>query len=705
MHERHAGDTVVIVTAVLTIGLCASDAGDLRATFEEARTTAETIDAGLTLLDDLLVRQWSEDLTLELAMIGLPDADRDEQARTLIDEALVITDAVDEAILAAAADGIRVRADSVRWRRARGLACAAAAVLEYEQIEWWREAMTHLRQAAAARGDTSGRLRRMLAQVHLSRGEFKQATTIALEIAEGTSVTPLQRTMAEAILLRCHHTPEPQTALDHAEEAWQVVLLGEAILQASTDTMTALRWIAPIRAALGRCGVPIGSHGRLAANMAARLAPTNMMAEEELASLDPAAIIGAARSTIEPSDAVQWLDALAERPPARSDEEFIFEAQAQCHGRFGDVFGAMHAWRNAASVGSADSPRYWDEAARAAVAAFNAGHDSSGEIRDVLKSAAGNGSMRAAWMRSLASIDARVGDVAMALDRLTEVPPAGPEHLRALEQIGQLLGDRRRTLGRWTDGDRDRLELARRAAVAAASQRTDPRRAAMAAPIAGMLAAMLIELQLNKGDVEAAEAARRDDEAIGWLAPIERAFLDMQLAALAGDCDVVAAMMGQWDEQHDVLVRRLMLWAGGPSVADAAQPDHPTALGCLLGAISIPRPTGSTSELLRMAESLCRGGRCDWAVAWFNAALAEDSTLLPAILGRCECLRESEDRAVLADVARGYRRIAAMPREDDPERWRLANVRLLEVLRRAGADPVRIEARLARLRALDPLVR
>ena len=73
-------------------------------------------------------------------------------------------------------------------------------------------------------------------------------------------------------------------------------------------------------------------------------------------------------------------------------------------------------------------------------------------------------------------------------------------------------------------------------------------------------------------------------------------------------------------------------------------------------------------------------------------------------LGRCECLRSSDDRAVLADVARGYRRIAALPRADDPVRWRLAQTRLISVLRKAGADGVRLDARLARLRAIDPLV-
>ena len=103
--------------AILAIGLCAVDPSVLRANFSEAGTHAARIDAGLILLDDLLDRQWSKDLTVELAMIGLPDAERAEQARMLIDEVLVLTDAVDVAIRGAAGDGTRVKTAATARRR------------------------------------------------------------------------------------------------------------------------------------------------------------------------------------------------------------------------------------------------------------------------------------------------------------------------------------------------------------------------------------------------------------------------------------------------------------------------------------------------------------------------------------------------------------------------------------------------------------
>jgi hypothetical protein len=690
----------MMLAAMITIGLSATVAGDLRANFAQAGTPAERIESGLTLLDDLLDRQWSENLTVELAMIGLPDAARDETARAIIDEALVVTDAVDAAIRQAASGGRRVSADAARWRRARGLACAAAAVLGDEPQDRSGEAMTHLQNAAAGWGDASGRLRRMLAEVHLVRGEAEAATQRASEVASSDAATPLQRTLAETVLVRGANTTDSQDVLNRAEAAWQAVLIGEAILRASPDTTTALGWIGPIRSALGRCGIDRQSHGRLAAAMAARLTPPEGLSSEALAGLDPAGIVGVVRGDIMPRAAANWITTLAERTPTGPDELLIFESLAHCLNRAGNTVASMRAWQRAAGVGGAESARCWDEAAHAAVVVLG-GDDFREEARDVLETATAEGSMRAAWMRSLAAVDAASGDVGSALNRLAQVPPTGPDHMQALSQIGQLLGERRRRLGRWSDGDRNRLKAARRAAVAAASQQIDLRRSAMARPIAGMLAAMLIEQHLDEEDVDAAGAAFREDEAIAWLPTSERAYLDVRIATVTGRCDAVASML---PEGNAAVTRRLVLWAGGPSAEDAQRPDHPAALACLLDAVTVPTPVGSVGQMVQMADALRRGSRCDAAVAWYEAALAEDANLLPAVLGRCECLRSQDDRAVLIDIAGGYRRIAAMPREDDPARWRLANMRLLDILRRTGTNPARIEARLARLRALDPLV-
>jgi len=697
----------MIAAVIVAIALAEGDPDVLRANLAEAETHGARIEAGLAVLDDLLNRQWSLDLTVELALIGLPDAARSERAAAFVDEALIVTDDVDAALRAAASDGTHVNSAAARWRRARGLACAAASVLDGSRIDRSVEAVTHLRHTVECGGDAAGRLRRMRALIHLFRGEIEQATQRAAEVVDDSAATPLQRTLAEAILLRCGGgQPEPLLAAADAE--WQVVLLGEAILRASSDTASALKWIGTIRAALHRCGMSANSSGELAAAMAARLATPVRLGEAELASLDSAAIVGAVRRASDPSVAAAWMGTLAARGDCGPDEWLVATAQAECLGRAGDPAGAMRAWRTAASVGGASAARCWDEAGRHAVVLLNTEQGDATEARAVLEEAARNGSMRAAWMRSLAVADAARGNVPAALDRLADVPPVGPPHLRALEQIGHVLRDRRARLGRWSSGDRDRLEAARIAARAAADQRADPGRAAAAAPIAAVLTAMLIEWHLDQDDLDTAAQVRGDAEAIEWLSANDLAFLDARMAAMGNECDAVAGVLNGLRAAspagHDELVKRLVVWAGGPSPADANLPCRPAALNCVLRARSAPSPSGTGSELLQMAEALARGGHCDWAVAWFNVALLEDATLLPAVLGRCECLRESTDLAVLAEVARNYRRIAALPREDDPARWRLAQVRLLEVLRRAGADPARIEARLARLRAMDPLV-
>jgi hypothetical protein len=117
---------------------------------------------------------------------------------------------------------------------------------------------------------------------------------------------------------------------------------------------------------------------------------------------------------------------------------------------------------------------------------------------------------------------------------------------------------------------------------------------------------------------------------------------------------------------------------------------------------TLPPPGGQPDAILAIADVLRQAARCDDAVKWYDAVLASDPSLFAAVLGRCDCLRHSDDRAMLAEAARGYRRIAAMPRVDNPDRWRAANTRLLEVLRRAGADRARLDAMMARLRAIDP---
>lgn len=697
----------MIVGASIVIGLCMSGSNTLRDRYDEAVIPAERIDSGLALLDDILVRQWSDNLTVELAMVGLPDSNRTDRAIAIVDEALVVTVSVDNWIRDAASRGERMRAEADRWQAARGLACAAAVVLGDKDANLAEEATLHLQNTIARMGDSTGRFRRNLAAVYAAKDDCDRAAKVAREVAESSS-TPLQRTLAEALLIQCG-VASSTDMLNKASEEWQVAMIGEAILQAAPDSAAALVWIGPIRESFARTGMSARRHGELAVSMAANVGQVAAMSDDMLSTLDPAAIVGVAWRSQDVAMAGRWMDALAQRDGVGADAHMIGPAHGRSLRRRGDAAAAMRVWIATALLGGSGAARCWDEAGHDAVQVLN-GTDSRDvkEARRIVEQAASNGTMRSAWLRSLSAFDAREGDVDAALKNLVAIPPLGEEHLQALRDIGMLLRDRRHRLGRWSEGDQALLEGARRAAVAAATQRIDQRRAAMAAPIAASLVATLIEYSIDAGDLDAARRQRNEDETIDWLASSELAFLDLRMAAIGGECQEVDAVLRDARsappaERADLVVKAVA-WAGAASVDSADRPSHPGALACILDAITSPDPTGSSAELIQMADALRRGGRCDWAVRWYDAALTADSTLLPAVLGRCECLRSSDDRAVLADVARGYRRIAALPRADDPVRWRLAQTRLISVLRKAGADGVRLDARLARLRAIDPLV-
>lgn len=697
-------------TVIVVAGLCVGGDEALRDHYEVAATPAQRIEAGLALLDDVLVRQWSDNLTVELAMAGLADADRTEQATAIVDEAIVVTDAVDAAIRSSASRGERVRAASDRWQAARGIACAAAVVLGDADTGLAEEAVLHLQNSVRRMGDSTGRYRRMLAAVYAAKGDCGQAEELARAVAGGSTTTPLQRTLAETILIQCGMSDALADVLIAATHEWQIMILGESILRAAPDPAAALAWIGPVREAFARAGVPASRHGEHAVSMVARAGDVVTLSDTMLATLDPAAIVGAAWSSTQDADITgRWIDVLVQRAGVEADAHMIGTAHGRSLRRRGDAAAAMRSWQVVALLGGSDAARCWDEAAHDAVQVLNGTPARDVDAaRRIIEQAASNGTMRSAWLRSLSAFDAREGNIEAAIERLAAIPPAGAEHLRALHDIGVLLRDRRNRIGRWSPGDQARLDVARRAAVAAAAQRIDQQRAAMAAPIAAALAGALLDHALDGGDLDAARRQRQEDAALGWLPDGELVFLDLRMAALGGGCDDVDGVLRRsragTKTQHAGVVAQAITWAGRASVDDESRPVHPESLACIVNAIAAPPPAGSPATLNQMADALRRAGRCDWAVPWYDAALSADSTRLSAVLGRCECLRESDDRAVLAEVARGYRQIAALPRGDDPARWRLAQTRLLDVLRRAGADPARLDARLARLRAIDPQV-
>ena len=698
MHQCHTGDALVIA-ALLTLSILGG--GDIamrRAAWAGAASEPAKIEAGLSLLDALLREEWKNELTIDLAMLGLADAQRHAAAAALIDEALVVSLDVDAALRSQAKQGIRVSLDAARWARARGLACAASALLaeadEQDSEATKAEALVHL--GPLLERDRDGRARRLVSHLCLRSGDIEQSSSLLKAIRESSSTVPLEDAAATAVELRLRGGGEWQSTLRATSEPWRVVLYAEAAmaaLQYAGRPLEALRVSVAANASLQRCGMDSRDAFVIASTMAARL-DVRRISDEDMVDLELVAVVGAAKAALaldQPKQAAGWLRSALKgaSPSLQAGEASAVLAQAEAAN--GEMLAAMRAWRFAAEQRGPQAASCLDQAASIAAGLSRGPHRD--EAWEVLERASTSGELAAAWTRTLAAIEVNMGDIDAAVKRLQQTPPGGDDQLEAMREIGRVLRDRAKRLGSWQTGDDASLQTAYASAVAAAAQQHDHLRAAKAMPIAATLAATIVYYTLEQTGSAAAEARSESLKALTWLTGDNRLQLDAVLAAAAGDANGLRAVLARASDA-DSISRHVLLGAGSRSVGAAAR---------MVGAFeTLPPPGGQPDALLAIADVLRRAERCDDAVKWYDAVLASDPSLLAAVLGRCDCLRHSDDRAMLAEAARGYRRIAAMPRVDDPDRWRAANTRLLEVLRRAGADSARLDAMMARLRATDP---
>ncbi|MDP7030043.1 MAG: hypothetical protein QF733_07475 [Phycisphaerales bacterium] len=659
----------------------AADPAALRSDWDSAEGPRQRVTAGLTLLEYVLGEAWTDDLVVDMALLGLPDPPRRASAMAVVDEAIVVSSAVDADLRACAGLGIRVGLDAERWRHARGVACAAGFLLQPDDPDLAAEAAAHLQPGRDARS------RRMAAHLRWARGDADAAAEAAA-VAEDPTAPPIEQAAARAVLARYAGGDGWRKAVEAASAPWEVAMVAESSMAGASSTAEALRMVGPARQALERTGMPSEAAFTLALDLASRVGGAADLDGAVIEDLDVAAVIAASRQSRTPAAAVGWLQRRLGRPLEGRDAAAAQAALGEALERAGRPAEAMAAWRAAAERGAAASGHHWDQAAR--LAAALAERSESSAAVEVLEHASKLGGHAAAWARTLATLEARAGREAEALERLLGVAPGGAAHLEAMSHVGVIIAARRSRLGVWDPSDAAILREARAAALAAATQTRDAPRAAMARPVTAALAAVLVEHELDARGVVAATELLERDPALAWLVQDDRRRLLCRVALAGGDYSGVAVLAR---EGGAAFTRDLLLHARSLPAAEASM---------LIRAVDIPPPAGSMAEHLAVAGLLARGGAAAHAVAWYDAVLDEDPSVLEAVLGRCECLRGSENRAVLADVAAGYRRIASLPREEDPARWRLANLRLIEVLRRAGADAARLDARLARLRKIDP---
>ena len=653
------------------------------------------IDGAMQDLDGLVSSRWQQEMNVDLTLLGLEDGGRREAAMELVDAILVLTEQIDAALRAQSAAGGRISSHAGSWRVNRGIACAAEALLNDLHRASAAEAIRLLRDVEP-RMD-GGRGRRLFAMLLAQEGRADEALHAAVSLPDDPSVSPYERVASSALQLHLRSPPERAATaaalLRQADGAWSVALLGESVLATAETLEEAYTWAKPIREAFGRCGVSPADHLELVAAMVERLPG---IGDFQGTSVDAAVRVGAARAHRADgrvTEAEAWL-----RNPGDCDgpdRAALHIARARCAEERGDLLAAVAEWHAAAETASGGGGLELDHAAGNAMQFIRDGGDSRA-VMAVLEEAALRGAARSTWIMAVASIEAHHGNLGPAIERLQTMPPRGRSHLHGLAKAANLIRRRRLEDGQWHHTDEDALMRMFAAAAAAAEQQGDPVRAATAIPVAAVLAQVDIERLIDIGEIDVAAGKLDGPRVRNWLAPADAQLLEAKLAAARGDRSGLRVAVSKAGDGHarDIAIG-LLTWA-------ASSGESAALLAIVVDVIEQPQVgVGETNQLL-VAEALRAAGRCDWALPFYTAVLSRTPDLVPAVFGRSECFRLSEDRQELAEAAAGYRRVAAMPRDADPDRWRLANTRLLEVLRRAGADPARLDAKLARLRRIDP---
>lgn len=683
----------MIAALVLAISVATSPAALLeqcRETWRQATSDTQRIQADVELLDAILGQAWAHEMVVDGALLGVPDVHRRQAAAAVLDEAIMSSARLDDVLQRMARDGQPVSLWSRRWRARRGVACAAAGLLARDDTRdrLLREAKPLLSDAVAANTDPTGRARRMLAAVCMALNDSAGASRQLAMTSADESLSPTERIAMQ--ISRWHAMPDAaflsavEVSIDGAADAWQVHLLGDAAMSQATDLSAASRVATVWRRNLERIGLTPQQAAHKVRHAAALLYPLVGQADKTTDAACVAGMIEGALAGSGTQEAHELIEAAAAGERSGFDRALVLEAIAQVVTLQAGGIESVVAWRDAASAATgAHRRQLLDRAARQAVLSGAGGQDEL-LIEAVLLEAAADGQSRDHWLLTLAHHAATRGDVHAAIERLSTITPGSDVHADAMELMLHLLCQRLRA-GTFETADQQHIDALRAAAMIA-----HRRGSTQAGEVAAKVAMLRIERSLLEGDLTTARTLRRGDKAMTLARESDRFMIDAQIAASAGDRVGVQRMT---DALETAQRRDLLHWMG------AYAPSHADVVAASLGAEDL---SGDASADVALADALKRSGRVDQALTIYESVLRTSPSFVAAILGQCDCLWQSGDRSDLAKAAQGYRRIAAMPRQDDPARWRLANERLLAVLARAGANPAKLRARCARLQAIDP---
>ena len=464
-----------------------------------------------------------------------------------------------------------------------------------------------------------------------------------------------------------------------AEAPWQVMLLAEGRAHAARDSSAAEALLAD---ALPQLVVGGWSPDEAAALLADR------MAAMPVGDVPPFARTALARASHAAAMVTRghldaWIDApiggaaapwtrVAARRAARA-----LEAQ-------GSVSQAMQAWAMAGLAGD-------DLAAQRAAAwvlGLGIAEDDHGVIGQLRSHRSPEVALvaEAAWAR-------RAGRIEDAVRAWVRVPPG------TRLQAGALAAAAAQLDALDLDAMAPTVQRLRAAAGAAVTDTQDPRRAAMAAQASGWALAAIVDHLVASNRVEQAARLLAEDPAVVHLSKGDALRLRALVALRQGDAGpAIDALVA-----HDAELARGMLWERAVAVIGSRRgvaPDPVAAdqsgLRDLMPLLLRHLDTGQLQHQVLVADALRLLGRGE--VDRYRAVLEERPALADAMLGLAELLATRSEEADRVEAMSLYRALTHAPLEASPDRWWLAQLRMLQLASSAGRPGDELRARVERLR-------
>ena len=350
----------------------------------------------------------------------------------------------------------------------------------------------------------------------------------------------------------------------------------------------------------------------------------------------------------------------------------------------GRVLDAMTAWAGAALAGDQAAARY------AASWLLGLGPaDPDGGVISMLKTHADTAVARvAAGVGSL-----RAGRRESAIRDWVSVPPGTRLQAGALAAAAAQLGH--------VDLDvlGTSLRRLRTAAVMAATDKDDPVRAALARRASGWALAAAIDHALSRDRMEEADRLLTLDPAVKHLSQTDQLRLQARLDLRRGQADASVAALAAHDGAmaRQLLIERAQAVIGSTRGLDPTpSATDPRGLRRILGLLEQHLDQGDTQQRLLLADALRLSGRGE--ADRYRQLLDEHPLLGDAMLGLAELLTQHGSDDQRAEAMSLYRGLTHAPREANPDRWWLAQLRMLELASAAGRPNEELDARLARLR-------